>query len=72
MNARRFVTIGAITLGVLLASATTASAHPLGNFTVNHYDGLTVFPGHVTDKAVIDTAEIPTYQQRGSVDANHD
>ncbi|MDQ6873856.1 MAG: High-affinity nickel-transporter [Actinomycetota bacterium] len=49
----------------------TASAHPLGNFTVNHYDGLTLFRDRVEDRAVVDTAEIPTLQEQPSVDRDH-
>jgi len=49
------------------SSAQAAPAHPLGNFTVNHYDGLTFSPGRVEDFAVIDAAEIPTLQAKASV-----
>ena len=41
-----------------------AGAHPLGDFTVNHYHGITVRPDRVTVRAVVDTAEIPTLQER--------
>ena len=34
-------------LGVLLVPARPASAHPLGNFTVNQYEGLTLYPDRV-------------------------
>lgn len=49
-----------------------AQAHPLGNFTVNHYDGLTLHPDRLDVLAVLDTAEIPTFQRRGEVDADGD
>ena len=49
-----------------------ASAHPLGNATVNHYDGLTLTTDHVSDMAVEDIAEIPTFQRTSTIDANHD
>ncbi|WP_156119260.1 HoxN/HupN/NixA family nickel/cobalt transporter, partial [Modestobacter caceresii] len=39
-----------------------AQAHPLGNFTVNHHDGLTLTPDGVSLTAVVDRAEIPTAQ----------
>jgi nickel/cobalt exporter len=55
-----------------LVAAPAASAHPLGNFTVNHYDGLLLSPGHVRVTYVLDMAEIPTFQQRASIDANAD
>lgn len=55
-----------------LVPATVASAHPLGNFTINHYDGLHFTSTRVVDQAVLDTAEIPTAQQRSNVDSNGD
>lgn len=62
----------AVAPAVALLPAGTASAHPLGNFTVNHYDGLVLAPHSVTDNAVIDTAEIPTQQALHGVDTDHD
>jgi len=50
----------------------TASAHPLGNLSVNHFHGLTIQPDRIIDDAVVDTAEIPTAQTQGSLDTNHD
>ena len=42
--------------------AATATAHPLGNFTVNHARHVQLFPDHVEVTAVVDRAEIPTAQ----------
>jgi nickel/cobalt exporter len=39
-----------------------AQAHPLGNFTVNHYDHVQLFPDRVELTAVVDRAEVPTAQ----------
>ena len=61
---------GGLMLAVLPAAP--ASAHPLGNFTVNHYDGLTLLPGEIDDDAVVDSAEIPTAQALSTVDTNGD
>lgn len=47
-----------------------ASAHPLGNATVNHYDGLHLYTDHITDLAVEDVAEIPTLQRKAQVDTD--
>ncbi len=58
--------VGALTL----LGATPAHAHPLGNATVNHYDGLELLPDRVLDHAVEDIAEIPTFQRKGSVDTD--
>ncbi len=55
-----------------MIGAPAASAHPLGNFTVNHADALLVSPGHVRVTYVLDMAEIPTFQQRTSVDTDGD
>jgi nickel/cobalt transporter (NicO) family protein len=49
-------------LAALLATATTASAHPLGNFTVNRYAGIEIAGSDVYVRYALDLAEIPTYQ----------
>src|SRR4051794_41963510 len=69
---RRMALLVAGVLALLLVPVTAASAHPLGNFTVNHYDGLVVGRHAVHDHAVVDTAEIPTQQARRSVDRDGD
>lgn len=50
----------------------SASAHPLGNFSVNHLNQLTFTADGVINDVVIDTAEIPTAQARSIVDADGD
>ncbi|WP_333768989.1 nickel/cobalt transporter [Streptomyces sp. IBSBF 2435] len=57
---------------LLWAASVPAAAHPLGNFTVNRYDGLTLRPDRVDDLAVVDTAEIPTLQAEPAMDTDHD
>ncbi|MFF6958964.1 hypothetical protein [Streptomyces sp. NPDC008317] len=57
---------------LLWLAAPAVSAHPLGNFTVNRYDGLTVRPDRIDDLAVVDTAEIPTLQAKAAMDTDHD
>jgi Ni/Co efflux regulator RcnB len=54
-----------------LAGPAAASAHPLGNFTVNHFARVEVAGDRLFVRYVLDLAEIPTYEarQRG-VDAN--
>ncbi len=49
-----------------------ASAHPLGNFTINRYSGLVLSPGTVEVHYVVDMAEIPTFQATPAIDANGD
>ncbi len=46
-----------------LVLAPPAQAHPLGNFTVNSYSGLSVQPRAVLVEHVVDYAEIPTIQR---------
>ncbi|MFJ4835661.1 sulfite exporter TauE/SafE family protein [Streptomyces sp. NPDC088747] len=47
---------------LVLVPSGQASAHPLGNFTVNRYDGLVVAPGLLGVDHVEDLAEIPATQ----------
>jgi ABC-type nickel/cobalt efflux system permease component RcnA len=42
-----------------------AAAHPLGNFSVNHLDVVTVSRERVDVRYILDQAEIPTFQERG-------
>ena len=75
-SARRLPALGAVATAVLavavLVPAAPASAHPLGNFTVNEYSGLRVQPDRVLLDLVVDMAEIPTFQSRGDYDTNAD
>jgi ABC-type nickel/cobalt efflux system permease component RcnA len=66
---RRALFVAAAAGALAVGPATTASAHPLGNFTINHYDGITVHSNAVDVFAVVDAAEIPTAQQRRPVDS---
>jgi ABC-type nickel/cobalt efflux system permease component RcnA len=63
---------GALFGATALIGAPAALAHPLGNFTINHFSGLTVTPGHVRITYALDMAEIPTFQQSSSIDADGD
>ena len=49
-----------------------ANAHPLGNFTINHYAGVQVAPDGVGIDYVLDMAEIPAFQEINHLDINHD
>ena len=64
-------TIGMLVAAGALALATggTASAHPLGNFTINHYAGIELAGDRVYVRYVLDLAEIPTFQLGGDVRA---
>ncbi|MGW7404606.1 nickel transporter [Streptomyces sp. NPDC054833] len=50
-----------------LAPSTSASAHPLGNFTVNRYDGLVAAPGQLRVDHIEDLAEIPATQAKPDI-----
>ncbi|NGO14638.1 nickel transporter, partial [Streptomyces sp. HC44] len=56
------------TLALLLVPTGTAAAHPLGNFTVNRYDGLVIGPGKLRIDHVEDLAEIPATQAKPAID----
>jgi len=49
-----------------------ASAHPLGNFTVNRFSGIVVAVEVVTVAHVLDIAEIPTAQRKSAIDTSGD
>lgn len=57
---------------IVLAPAGAASAHPLGNFTVNTYSGVRIQPDRVVIDMVVDMAEIPAFQVHGKIDTNSD
>jgi nickel/cobalt exporter len=52
---------------LLLVPTAAASAHPLGNFTVNRYDGLVVAPGVLRVTHIEDLAEIPATQAKPDI-----
>ena len=58
-----------IAVAALLVFAPAASAHPLGNFSVNHLAQVRVSTDRVDVRYVLDQAEIPTFQERGMSDA---
>ncbi|MEV7992319.1 nickel transporter [Streptomyces sp. NPDC086077] len=68
MKLPRLLAVLAATGALLLVPAGTASAHPLGNFTVNHYDGLVAAPGELRVDHVEDLAEIPATQAAPDVE----
>src|SRR5918998_6877479 len=49
-----------------------AQAHPLGNFTINHYSSLRFTEENARIAYVLDFAEIPTPQQKAPLDADGD
>jgi nickel/cobalt transporter (NicO) family protein len=47
-----------------------ANAHPLGNFTINHYAGVQIAPDGVEIDYVLDMAEIPAFAEINQLDTN--
>jgi nickel/cobalt transporter (NicO) family protein len=62
-------TVAVVALLAPFALPTAASAHPLGNFTVNRYAGIDVAGSDVYLRYALDLAEIPTYQLGAEVRA---
>src|SRR3984885_3543627 len=61
-SSRRWSGIIFLLFGLILSSATSL-AHPMGNFSVNHYSKVTIKRGQVEVRYLIDMAEIPTFQE---------
>jgi ABC-type nickel/cobalt efflux system permease component RcnA len=59
-------------LSLCLWCAPRGFAHPMGNFSVNHYSKISLEREGIRISYIIDLAEIPTYQelQQGNVTAN--
>jgi nickel/cobalt transporter (NicO) family protein len=53
-----------LALGCIFLLPATAQAHPLGNFTINHFARVEVAGHRLYVRYVLDLAEIPTYQAR--------
>ncbi len=58
----RLSVAGLMVVGILLAPRLGA-AHPMGNFSINHFSALEVHPSFVRVSYVLDLAEIPTFQE---------
>ena len=61
MAARRL--FGILILFFLLGYCRLAAAHPMGNFSVNHFSKITLESDRIRIRYFIDLAEIPTYQE---------
>ena len=47
----------------MLGTGVPCWAHPMGNFSINHYSGIHIERSSIELRYIIDIAEIPTYQQ---------
>ena len=68
----RVAVIAVIACASTLAGAGAADAHPLGNFTINLYAGVTAARHAIDVDYVVDMAEIPAFEERQSIDHNRD
>ena len=55
-----------------LLAAQALFAHPMGNFSINHYTRLEVRDNRIAGRVVLDMAEIPTVTEMSRLDANQD
>ena len=56
----------------IVGSAAGTFAHPLGNFTVNHFARLDVGFERIGLRYVVDMAEIPAFQELRAADVDGD
>src|SRR5947199_7970067 len=63
---------GLVAFAATVAAAPAASAHPLGNFTVNRYARVELSAGVVRVYYVLDEAEIPAFQDRDALHADRE
>lgn len=57
---------------LILAMTAAASAHPLGNFSINQYSRIEVGKSSTAIRQVLDVAEIPTFQASTQIDTDKD
>ncbi len=61
------VALLAAAVAAILVGAPAASAHPLGNFTVNHFAAVDVAGDTIYVRFALDLAEIPTFQEGAAI-----
>lgn len=65
-----FVAVAAF--AAVLAPVRGALAHPLGNFTINHFARIEVYSDEIRVHWVLDMAEVPTFQEMSTLDQDAD
>lgn len=70
MNWYRRLSLIVLLLLAAHLTAPAAFAHPLGNFSVNHYAELRIARDSLTVNYILDLAEIPALQAMAALDAN--
>lgn len=61
-----------VLVSAFVVAAVNIHAHPLGNFTINHFTRIELSNDKVKLHAVIDMAEIPTFQELPKIDRDGD
>ncbi len=67
----QLVAVGLVAMLLLIAPA-VASAHPLGNFTINRFSRIEPAADGVQLTYIVDMAEVPTFRERQAMDQNRD
>jgi ABC-type nickel/cobalt efflux system permease component RcnA len=57
---------------LIFALVGLASAHPLGNFSINQFSQIEIGKSQVKLRSVLDLAEIPTFQESQTIDIDKD
>lgn len=68
----RVAACAAVAVACLALTSWAALAHPLGNFTVNHYSRLELTGDSIRVRYVLDLAEVPSVQQALAADVTSD
>src|SRR5262245_28344712 len=55
---------------LVTCSFTSIVAHPLGNFSINHFARIETGFDHARIRYVVDLAEVPTFQESQTIDAD--
>lgn len=66
----RPVAAAAVATILFVIFVTGALAHPLGNFTINHYSRIETTAHQLRVRYVLDYAEIPTFQEKQAMDSD--
>lgn len=69
---QRAIVILCLTFILVCGCLSQATAHPLGNFTINHFSDLEIGSDRIKIHYVVDMAEIPTFQELQVLDVDRD
>jgi ABC-type nickel/cobalt efflux system permease component RcnA len=71
-NIMRAISMSFVAIAGIALVGQTVFAHPLGNFTVNHYSRLQIQQHRITIRYIVDMAEIPAFQALTAIDQDND